>query len=128
MIREIGFPGGKKTRNGGLQFVVHPDPSHGIVDGRIDHHGNFIGIVIGDLFVHLEKVPVLGLDHILAQPLDGILEIEEYSQSRGVHPESCIAPFFGSPGRHIPGHQVTESGVAPFQVIIPVFLGISLTR
>ena len=66
------------------------------MNGRVDHHGRFIGIIIHDFFIHLEKVSILVLYHILAQTVYRIFKIQVYRQSRA-NTMSGITSFLGSP-------------------------------
>jgi len=122
VIREVGFTDTEETGDGGLEFIVHPNTTHRVVDGRVNHHRCFIGIVINNLFVHLEEVTVAGLHHVATQSVDGIGKVQVDGQTRCAYTETGIATFLGSSGGHVPGHQVAESGVTAFQVVVPVVL------
>ena len=73
VIREVGLTQDEQAGDGAHQVVIHPEAAHGVVEGRIDHHGRFIGILGHDLFIHLEEIAVFGFDLGLAQALDGIV-------------------------------------------------------
>ena len=90
--------------------------------GRIDHHRLLVGVHVGDLLVHLEEVAVAGLDHILAEPLDSGLEVEEYGQPRFVHTEPGIATLLRGTGSHVAGNEVTEGRITALEVVIPILL------
>ena len=77
MVREVGLPDSEEPGHGGHQLVVYPDTAHGVVDGRVDHHRRLVGIVVGDLLVHLEEVTIAGLYDVLTQALNGRGEVEE---------------------------------------------------
>ncbi len=64
-----------------MQFIIDPDSTHGVVDSRIDHHGYLVGIIVGNLLIHLEKVAIFFLNHIFTKALNGIFEIQEYGQA-----------------------------------------------
>ena len=96
VVREVGLTDGKQAGDRGLQLVVNPDTTHGVVDGGEDHHRSLVGVLVGDLLVHVEEVTVAGTYYILAQTLDGVLEVEEYGQTRIVHTEAGIATLLGS--------------------------------
>ena len=66
MVAEVGFASSKESWNGGLQFVIDPKSTHGIVDGGIDHHRSLVRILIRNLLVHLEEVAVFLFNDILA--------------------------------------------------------------
>ena len=72
MVREVGFTDCVKARNGGLEIVVYPDTSHGVVDGRIDHHRLFPWADVIDLEIHVEEVAVALLNPLMAKSLDSI--------------------------------------------------------
>ena len=80
VIREVGFAQNMESREVGHEIVVDPKPAHGVVDGRVNFHRNLVGIVPGNLLVHLEEVSVSGANGVFAIPLDGICEVEEDSQ------------------------------------------------
>ena len=81
------------------------------MDGRIDHHRRFVGVVVGNLFVHLEKIAVLLLHYIFAQTADGIVEVEENGEPRIVYPKAGVTAFFGCTARHVARYEVTKGGV-----------------
>ena len=112
MIGEVGFPNGKKSRDSGLEFVVYPEAAHCVVDGRIDHHRRFVGVVIGNLFVHLEKIAVLLFHYVFAQTADGIVEVEENGEPRIVYPKAGVTAFFGCTACYVARYEVTKGGVA----------------
>ena len=123
VVGEVGFAGSKEARNGGLQFVVHPKTAHGIVDGGIDHHGVLVGVHIDNLLVHLEEVAIFLLHHIASQTLDSIGKVEVHGQTRRAYTVASIATLFGSTRCHIAGHQVAESGIAAFQIVVAILFG-----
>ena len=46
------------------QVVVDPEPAHRVVDGGVDAHRDLVGVLVGDLLVHVEQVAVLLLDRL----------------------------------------------------------------
>ena len=91
VVREVTLTDSEQTRNRGLQLVVNPDTTHGVVDSGIDHHGlvvlhtiDLVGYVsreyIRNLLVHLEEVAITLHDDIDTQTVDRLREIQEYSQ------------------------------------------------
>ena len=91
--------------------------------GREDLHRLLVGAHVGDLLVHVEQVAVALLDDVLAQTLDGGLEVEEYGQPRFVHAEACVAALLGGTRSHVARHEVTEGRVTALQVVVAVFFG-----
>jgi len=118
MIREITFTDGKESGYGCHQLIIDPDPTHGIMNGRVDHHGCFIWIVIYDLFVHLEKVSIFGFYGILAKSPDGICKVQVDRESRS-NSVPGITTFLGGTGCNITGHQVAMQGLADGYFVIP---------
>ena len=76
VIGEIGFADREQSGDRAHQVVIHPQSAHRVVDRRIDPHRNFVGIFAGDALVHVEQIAVAFVDAVLAEPLDGIGEIQ----------------------------------------------------
>ena len=127
VIGEVTFTDGEKTIHGGHEFVVHPDTAHRVVDGGENLHGGFVGALVGDFFVHVEEVTVARCNLVAAEVADGLREVEIHSQAGIVHTIALVATFFGSAAGHVAGHEVTEGGIAAFEVVVAVFLGNVLT-
>ncbi len=104
------------------QVVIHPQAAHGVVDGRVDAHRHLVRVLAGDALVHLEQVSVALLDDMLAEPLDGVAEIEVNRQSAFAHAPALVAHHFGVAGSYVARHQVAETRVAPLQVVIALRL------
>ena len=120
MVAEVGFASGKETRNGGLQFVVDPKTTHGVVDGGIDHHRSLVRVLVRDLLVHLEEVAIFLFHGILAQPLDGVGEVEVDSITCA-YAIAGIATFFCGTACHITRDKVAKRGITALQVVVAVF-------
>ena len=73
-------------------------------------HRLFVGAHVGDLLVHVEEIAVTLLDNILAQALDGSLEVEEHGQPGLVDAEAGIAALFGSTRSDVARHEVADAG------------------
>ena len=104
MVGEVGFTENEAARNRGHQIVVHPEAAHGVVDGREDTHRDLVRVFVGNLFVHLEEVAVLGRLGV-------------------THAETCVADLLGVTGCHVTRHEVTEARVLFFEVVVTVFFG-----
>ena len=81
VVREVTLTDSKQTRDGGLQLVVNPDTTHGVVDSWEDHHrlvvlhavdlvGEVAGEHVGDLLIHLEEVTITLHDLVDAETVD----------------------------------------------------------
>ena len=123
VVGEVGLPQDEQAGDGAHQVVIHPQPAHGVVRGRVDHHRRLIRVFGHDLFIHLEEVAVPGRDLRLAQALDGVGEIEIDRPSGGADALAVVAHALGGPGGDIPGGQVAEAGVHALQVVIPLAFG-----
>ena len=86
-------------------------------------HRLLVGADVGDLLVHVEEVAVTLLDNVLAQTLDGGLEVEVYGQTGLVHAVACVATLLGGARSHVARHEVAEGRVAAFQIVVAVLLG-----
>ena len=58
VVGEVRFADDVQTRNGAHQVVVHPEPAHRVVHGRVDAHRHVVRILVGDALVHLEQIAV----------------------------------------------------------------------
>ena len=76
MVREVTFADSEQALNRCLQFVVNPDAAHGVVAGGEDHHGGLVRVVVGNHLVHVEEVAVAVAHDVLAEALDGVLEVD----------------------------------------------------
>ncbi len=110
VVGEVSFTDSEEARDRGHKLVVHPDTTHRVVDSGIDHHRRLVGIVVGDLFVHLEEVTIASFYDILTQTLDSAGEVEEDSQTRVVDTVASVAAFLSSTAGDVTRHEVTEAG------------------
>ena len=101
VVREIAFPQGEQPGYRGHQVIIHPHPTHGVVDGWEDAHGRMVGIFVGDLVVHVEEVAVPGSYRLLAQPVDGLGEVQVYGQAGGSDPQTLVTDLLGRAGGHV---------------------------
>ena len=62
VVGEVGLTGDEQARDVGAQVVVDPQSAHRVVDRRVDAHRHLVGVLAGDPLVHVEEVPVPGLD------------------------------------------------------------------
>src|SRR5690606_33433661 len=113
------------------------------MDGRIDPHGNFVGIFPGNLLVHVKQVTVFFfycgftkssyflwrriMDVIFVSfwnpvSLDGWGIIQVNGKSRGAYPVPRIAAHLDSAGSDVPRHQVSKGMISSFEVIITFIL------
>src|ERR1035437_3024191 len=118
VIGEVRLTRDVEAGDGAHQVVIHPQPAHGVVNGGVDTHGHFVGILAGNALVHVEQVAVALLDDVLAQALDGFAEIQIDAQAGLAHAAAFVANGFGIAGSHVARHQVAEAGVAAFQEIV----------
>ena len=83
VVREVGFPEHVQAGDRAHEVVVHPQPAHRVVDGGVDAHRDLVRVLVRDALVHVEEVAVLLGDHGLAQPLDGVGEVEVHAEAAG---------------------------------------------
>jgi hypothetical protein len=95
VIGKVGFAEHEESGDGAHQVVVHPQAAHGVVDGRIDHHGGLVRVVCRDFFVHLEQVAVFLFNHVLAVAIDGIGKIEIDGLAGLAHATAHVALLLG---------------------------------
>ena len=122
MVRKIRFAEREQPGDGGHQFVIHPEPAHGVVDRGIDAHRHAIRIFARDALVHLEQISVALLDRMPAQPLDRSGKIEIHAQAARTHTAAFVADRLGVARGHVARHQITETRIAALQIIIALRL------
>ena len=81
VIGEVRFPEHVQARNRAHQVVVHPQATHRVVHGGEDPHRHLVRVVVGDLLVHVEQVAVPLLDHVLAEPVDRVGEVQIHGKA-----------------------------------------------
>ena len=62
---------------------------------RVNTHGHFVRVFAGDALVHVEQVAVAFANHVYAQPLDGIREVQKHTQAVLAHPARIVTNGFG---------------------------------
>ena len=82
VIREVALTDGKETLYRSLELIVNPDTTHCVVDSGEDHRivivhtvclaGEFTGIYVGDLLVHVEEVAVTLTHNVDAKTVDSL--------------------------------------------------------
>ena len=133
MVGEVTLTDGEEAWDGGLQLIVDPDTTHGIVDGGIDHHrlvvlhaidlvGHIAGEDIGNLLVHLEEVAITLHDDIDAEAVDRLREVEEHSQTGVVDTEALVATLLSGTRSHVARNEVTEGRIAALEVVVAILL------
>ena len=75
VIGEVGFADGIAARNRSHQVVVNPYTAHCVVNCWVDTHGNLVGVLTGDVCVHVEEVAVFSADNIFAVTFDHRCEV-----------------------------------------------------
>ena len=123
LVGEVGLTEHVEAGHVAHQVVVDPEPAHRVVDGRVDPHGNLVRVLVGDALVHLEEVPVALLDHVVAEALDRLLEVEVDAVL--LRPDTATGVDFGldRARRHVARHEVAERGVAPLEEVVAVVDG-----
>ena len=102
------------------------------MDGGENHHrivvvhsvlfaSEFTGVYVGDFLIHVEEVAVALTHHVDSETVDSLREVEEDGKAGVVDTESCVATLLGGTRSHVAGHEVAESGIATFEIVIAVF-------
>ena len=88
---------------------------------RINPHGLFIWILIGDLLVHIKQVSISGTNRIFTQTPNSFCKIEINGNTGSSNSTTLINQFLCITGGHITWNKVTECRIFTFQEIITVF-------
>src|SRR5690625_6580944 len=92
--RKVISPCNKKSRYVAHQIVIHPETAHCIVYSRENPHRGLVRIVIRNILIHGEQVPVFGFYNSFPIALDRISEIKIDSQAGGPYSYSLIGDQF----------------------------------
>src|SRR5262249_19942172 len=120
VVREISLAQHKEPVDRAHQVVVDPQPSHGVVNRRVNPHRNLVRILAGDPLIHLKQVAVLLADGVLAQSLNRVGEIQVYAEPRITHTEALVADLLGGTRGHVARHEISKTRIPAFQVIVAV--------
>ena len=96
VIGEIGFTNHEQAGHIAHQIVIHPETAHRVVHGGINSHRHFVGVLAGNLFVHLEQVSVAFANGLYAEPFDRISEIEIDAASASTDTAAFVANLLGA--------------------------------
>ena len=83
-------------------------------------HRRLVGVLPGDLVVHVEKICVPFLHRLLTQPTDRLGKIQIDPESRFPDPPTFVTDPFRRPGGNIPRRQIPVAGIETFQKIVPL--------
>ena len=122
MVGEVSLPDSKEPWYGGHQLVVYPNSTHRVVDSRVDHHRRLVGIIVGNLFVHLEEVPIASLYNVLTETLDSRREVQEDSQPSVIHTIASVTTLLSRTASHVTRDEITEGWITTLEVIVTIFL------
>src|SRR5690606_16325881 len=122
-IREVCLSKDKESGDGAHQVVVDPEPPHCVVNSRIDPHRSLVGIIAGDLLVHLEEVSVAGLDRLSSLPVDRILEVVVDGNAGRSDPTTFVDDLLGVSRSNVAWDEVSETRVLPLEVIVTLLFG-----
>ena len=122
VVAEVGLAEHVQARQVAHQVVVDPEPTHRVVDGRVDPHRHRVRILVGDPLVHVEQVAVARLDGLDPQPRDGIGEVEIHRQARLADAAPVVAHRFRVARCDVARHEVAEAGVLALEVIVALAL------
>ncbi len=123
MVGEVGFAEGVQAGHGGHEVVVDPQPTHRVVRGGIDAHRDLRGVLVGDPLVHVEQVPVALVDGVLAEPVDGVGEVEVHAVLQRADAMTLVHDDLGGTRRDVARREVAEGGVQAFEVVVAVLFG-----
>ncbi len=123
VVGEIRFADHEQSGDSRHQLIIHPQPAHRVMDRRINAHRNFVRILICDAFIHFEQVAVALANFVNAQPLDRIREIEINAEPVFAHSAPFIAHRFRIPRSNVAGHQIAETRIPSFKVVVALGFG-----
>ncbi len=87
-----------------------------------DHHRSFIGVIVRDHLIHVEEVAVAIAHDIFAKTVYRILEVEVNGVAC-TYAKACVAALLGCTAGDVTGAEVTEGGIAAFEIEVAVLVG-----
>ena len=123
VVGEVGLAEHVEAGHVAHQVVVDPEPTHRVVDGGVDAHGELVRVLVGDALVHLEEVAVALLDHVAAQTLDRAGEVEVGTVLQRADTPSGVHLVLDRPRRDVAGDEVAERRVPPLEEVVALALG-----
>src|SRR5258708_18698956 len=95
---------------------------------RVDAHRHVVGVLGGDVVIHLEEVAVTLLKRWPSEAPDGLGEIEVDAAPALPDPTSLVAYFLCGTRRDVARGKVAVTGVLALQVVVALRLGDLLRR
>ena len=95
---------------------------------RVDAHRTLVGVLTGDVLIHLEEVAVAFLDDGLAEALDRVAEIEINAESARTHAAPFVARLLCASRRDVARCEVAVAGIFALEVIIARLFGNFMRR
>ena len=123
VIGEVGLARGIQTGDGGLKFVVDPQSAHRVVRGRVDAHRHVIGVLAGDALVHLEEVAVALFDHVAAETIDRIAEVQVHAVLQRTNTATRVDRTLGRARRDVARGQVAVARIQTLEDVVALLLG-----
>ncbi len=123
VVREVRLARDVEARDRGHQVVVHPEPAHRVVRGRVDAHRDLVGVVVRDALVHVEEVAVALADDVLAEAADRVREVEVDAEARLADAAALVADLLGGARGDVARREVAERRVLPLEVVVALGLG-----
>src|SRR5262249_13846993 len=120
VIREVCFADRVQAGNRRHQVVIHPEAPHRVVDGWVDSHWNFVWILAGDAFIHVEEIAISLADALLAETLDGVGEIKVDAQAAFADSAAIIAHSLRVARRYVTRNKIAEAGILSLEIVIPL--------
>ena len=120
VVGKIGLADRVQSGQIGHQIIIHPQPTHRVMDGRVNPHRHLVGTFVGDALVHLEQVFVTRFDDVVTMFLDGIAKIKIDTITGRTDAEPFVANILGITGSHIARYQVAKAGISFLKVVEPI--------
>ncbi len=118
VVGEIRFSGDVQAFDIAHQIVVHPEPAHRVVHGRVDSHRHLVRILVRDALVHLEQIAVAFFYHVSAEPLDCIGKVEIDAKAGFTHSPALVADLLCGARGDVTRSEIPERRILPLQEVI----------
>src|SRR5688572_26696261 len=118
MVREVRLAAHVQARDGTHEIVVHPQPAHRVMRRGVDAHGYFVRVLTRDVHVHVEQIAVALGDDVAAEALDGIAEIEIYTDTGRSDTASFVHHLLRAARCDVARGEVAEARVETLEIVV----------
>src|SRR5262249_49658623 len=93
VIGKIGLTDYEQTGHIAHQIVIHPETAHCVVNGGINSHRHFVGVLSSNFFLNMKQGSVALPNRLYAESFNRVGKIEIYAPSARTDAAAFVANF-----------------------------------